>query len=114
MNTLSFLKEFLKKDEISHRWASPPNWASSLPFEQSLKTYFTPCSSVFLVNFEHVIAGWELDAFKKITDRNTNEIFVEMQLLSARVCAPNRYTGLQNGLDNVTLEKYAEFHGGSF
>ena len=22
--------------------------------------YFTPCSSVFIVNFEHVIAGWDL------------------------------------------------------
>ena len=22
-------------------------------------TYFTPCSSVFVVNFEHVIAGWD-------------------------------------------------------
>ena len=22
------------------------------------KTYFTPCSSVFIVNFEQVIAGW--------------------------------------------------------
>ena len=23
-----------------------------------LRTYFTPCSSVSIVNFEHVIAGW--------------------------------------------------------
>ena len=22
-------------------------------------TYFTPCSSVFIVIFEHVIAGWD-------------------------------------------------------
>ena len=36
MNTLSFLQEFLKKGEISHRWTSPPNRASSLPYEQPL------------------------------------------------------------------------------
>ena len=30
MNTVSFLWEFLKKGEISPRWASPPNRASSL------------------------------------------------------------------------------------
>ena len=23
-----------------------------------VQTYFTPCSSVFIVNFEHVIAAW--------------------------------------------------------
>ena len=37
MNTLSFLKEFLKKGENSPRWASPPNRASSLPYEQPLR-----------------------------------------------------------------------------
>ena len=36
MNPLSFLKEFLKKGEISPTWASPPNRASSLPYEQHL------------------------------------------------------------------------------
>ena len=25
----------------------------------TLWTYFTPCSSFFIVNFEHVIADWE-------------------------------------------------------
>ena len=25
-----------------------------------LWTYFTPCSSVSIVNFEHVIAGWDI------------------------------------------------------
>ena len=24
-----------------------------------LRTYFTPCSSVSMVNFEHVLAGWD-------------------------------------------------------
>ena len=24
------------------------------------RTYFTPCSSVSIVNFEHVIAGWDI------------------------------------------------------
>ena len=37
MNTLRFLKEFLKKGEISPRWGSLPNLASSLPYEQHLK-----------------------------------------------------------------------------
>ena len=37
VNTLSFLKEFLKKGEISPRRASPPNRASSLPYEQPLR-----------------------------------------------------------------------------
>ena len=26
-----------------------------------MPTYFTPCSSVFIANFEHVIAGWDWD-----------------------------------------------------
>ena len=30
--------------------------------EQGVK-YFTPCSSVFIVNFGHGIAGWERGAF---------------------------------------------------
>ena len=30
-----------------------------LAFTSSKLTYFTPCSSVSIVNFEHVIAGWE-------------------------------------------------------
>ena len=29
--------------------------------EQGVKHIFTPCSSVSIVNFEHVIAGWEKD-----------------------------------------------------
>ena len=28
-------------------------------YVQSLKTYFTPCFKDSIVNFEHVIAGWE-------------------------------------------------------
>ena len=27
------------------------------------RTYFTPCSNVCIVNFEHVIAGWEMSSF---------------------------------------------------
>ena len=27
-------------------------------FKVKIETYFTPCSSVSIVNFEHVIAGW--------------------------------------------------------
>ena len=30
-----------------------------------LRAYFTPCSTVSIVNFEHVIAGW--DTFLKLT-----------------------------------------------
>ena len=28
-------------------------------------TYFTPCSSVFIVNSEHVIAGWVFSLHKE-------------------------------------------------
>ena len=31
----------------------------SLMLTLKLWTYFAPCSSVSIVNFEHVIAGWE-------------------------------------------------------
>ena len=31
-------------------------------------TYFTPCSSVSIVNFEHVNADWGLDAKLKVED----------------------------------------------
>ena len=34
--------------------------ASFWCFYWELWTYFTPCSSVFIVNFEHVIADWDL------------------------------------------------------
>ena len=30
-------------------------------------TYFTLCSSVSIVNFKHVIAGWEVDTFQEIS-----------------------------------------------
>ena len=39
MNTRSFLKEFLKTGDISPRKASPPNRASSLPYEQPLRPF---------------------------------------------------------------------------
>ena len=31
---------------------------SKAPELTPLRTYFTPCSGVFIVKFEHVIAGW--------------------------------------------------------
>ena len=34
-------------------------WRRSGVFIINFKTYFTPCSSVSIVNFEHVIAGWD-------------------------------------------------------
>ena len=34
------------------------DWRRSGNFK--LWTYFTPCSSVSIVNFEHVIAGWDV------------------------------------------------------
>ena len=34
-------------------------WCHSHVFIVNCRTYFTPCSSVSIVNFEHVIAGWE-------------------------------------------------------
>ena len=50
MNTLRFLKEFFKKSEISPRWASPPNWASSLPYEQSLRFLILKEACIILFN----------------------------------------------------------------
>ena len=51
---IMFLQEFLEKIEISPRWASPANRASSLPYEQLLKKFeiFTGkhlCWSPFLM-----------------------------------------------------------------
>ena len=61
MNTLSFLKEFLKKGEISPRWASPPNRASSLPYEQRLKVE-TKDFGIFTDILRCYCAGWENEA----------------------------------------------------
>ena len=33
-------------------------WRLSVVFIVNILTYFTFCSSVFIVNFEHVIIGW--------------------------------------------------------
>ena len=33
-------------------------WRRSGVFIVNFETYFTPCSSVYIVNFEHVVAGW--------------------------------------------------------
>ena len=30
------------------------------------RTYFTPCSSVSIVNSEHIIAGWKIDIFSLV------------------------------------------------
>ena len=35
---------------------------------------FTPCSSVSIVNFEHIIAGWVNNDIRKITSRKDVEI----------------------------------------
>ena len=35
-----------------------PRTRCEICWKLTTKTYFTPCSSVFVVNFEHVIAGW--------------------------------------------------------
>ena len=33
---------------------------------------FKPCSSVSVVNFEHVIAGWVIDTFSTFRDHNVD------------------------------------------
>ena len=33
-------------------------WRRSGVFIVNFETYFTHCSSVYIVNFEHVVAGW--------------------------------------------------------
>ena len=35
-------------------------WRRSDVFIVNFWTYFTPCSSIFIVNFEHVITGWKV------------------------------------------------------
>ena len=50
-----------------------------------LSTYFTPCSSVSLVNFEHVIAGWDKLIFPIISMnsiRNKSKLLVERAPIS--------------------------------
>ena len=41
----------------------------------------TPCSSVSIVNFEHVIAGWEWVKLKQESNLNNNLYFNWMQLI---------------------------------
>ena len=38
-----------------------------------IQTYFTPCSSVSIVNFEQVNAGWVEDEIKLIQKRYEND-----------------------------------------
>ena len=38
-----------------------------------LWTYLTPCSSVFIVNFEHVIASWDNYEYKLDSNLNPNK-----------------------------------------
>ena len=54
MNTLSFLKEFLKKGEISPRSASPPNRAGSFPYEQPLNFAGIPPRWDEDLSYEHL------------------------------------------------------------
>ena len=35
-------------------------WRRSGVFIVNFETYFSPCSSASIVNFEHVIVGWEI------------------------------------------------------
>ena len=44
------------------------------------KTYFTPCSSVSMVNFEQVIAGWVITKSLKTINLSIEAIFIEMNL----------------------------------
>ena len=42
---------------------------SKLTIKTAERRYFSPCSSVSVVSFEHVIAGWE-KAFKRFENLN--------------------------------------------
>ena len=37
-------------------------------FIVNFKTYFTPCSSVSIVDFEHVLAGWVISFDKEYSN----------------------------------------------
>ena len=51
---------------------------------ESLAKTFTPCSSVSIVNFEHVIAGWvnaKLNEIQnKLTSDNNTLVGIQVQL----------------------------------
>ena len=40
-------------------------------------TYFTPCSTVSIVNFEHVIAGWVIGNWLKLSDDNKSNLLLQ-------------------------------------
>ena len=48
---------------VSFKDVSEPAFSSSKLTIETLWTYFKPCSSVSIVNFEHVIVGWDITFF---------------------------------------------------
>ena len=41
---------------------------------QAFRTYFAPCSSISIVNFEHVIVGWEGSFYTGSKDKTNTKI----------------------------------------
>ena len=55
--------------------------------------YFTPCSTVSVINFEHVIAGWELK---------------KTYLESFKTYAGTKYQFLKNQAQKILSNSYSE------
>ena len=65
--TIEKLEQVVKYFTVSNKDTRATLWCLSLWLTL---TYFTPCSDVYNVNFEHVIAGWERALpYKKIQHR---------------------------------------------
>ena len=52
-------------------------------FYYQLWTYFTPCSSVCIVSFEHVIAGWLSDYWQYFSDPSIKLSYFDIPRFSA-------------------------------
>ena len=54
-----------------------------------MPTYFTPCSSVFIANFEHVIAGWDWDkVWNEVSNLNVSDLRNSWKHLSVQSQLP--------------------------
>ena len=61
-------------------------WHCSGIFIVNYLIYFTPCSSISIVNFELVIAGWESDLYRDENCRSTRRIPQIYIIFPAKFC----------------------------
>ena len=60
---------------------TPQNDQTHSNNSSALLTYFTPCSSVSIINFEKVIAGWVL-VFRSIEPYLSHSVIVDVKRFS--------------------------------